>query len=169
MTIHIYFMVAGPQTPHVYHFSTRVLAVGRATDAPKCLKNKTGMKKRKASGNEHKKKKLWKPRRKTAVLVCVCPSELLNNFTLIKDNSKSMCCCELLFMTKGPGQCCLTWFIWLLWVPINERSDWPSEQLDRMSLHSLPLISCYLRGEMSNRSLRQTHRKPHTLQTYPWS
>lgn len=171
MTIHIYFMVAGPQTPHVYHFSTSALAVGRATDAPKCMENKTGMKTGKASENEHKNEekinKLWKPRRKTAVLVCVCPSELLNNFTLIKDNSKSMCCCELLFVTKGPGQCRLTWFIWLLCVPINERSDWPSEQLDRMSLHSLPLISCYLQGEMSNRSLRHTQEAPYITDISP--
>lgn len=29
------------------------------------------------------------------------PSKLLNNFTFIKDSSKSMCCCELLFMTKA--------------------------------------------------------------------
>lgn len=28
-------------------------------------------------------------------------SKLLNKFTLIKDSSKSMCCCELLFMTKA--------------------------------------------------------------------
>lgn len=116
---------------------------------------------------EKKKKKLWMPRRKTAVLVRVYPSELLNNFTLIKDNSKSMCYCELLFMTKGPGQCRLTWFIWLLWVPINERSDWPSEQLDRMSLHSLPLISCYLQGEMCNRSLRHTQEAPYITDISP--
>lgn len=45
MTIHIYFMVAGPQTPHAYHFSMSALAGRGAADAHKCLENKIDMKK----------------------------------------------------------------------------------------------------------------------------
>lgn len=140
-----------PQTPHVYHFSTRALAVGRASDAHKCLENKNRHEDEKKESQwertqEKKSCERWEGKQVVSRSVFTL-LELLNNFTLIKDNSKSMCCCELLFMTKGLGQCRLTWFIRLLWVPINERSDWPSEQLHRMALHSLPLISCYFTGE----------------------
>lgn len=104
MTIHIYFMVAGPQTPHAYHFSMSALAGRGAADAHKCLENKIGMKKEaseKWTNESEYKKKLWELKRKTMVLADGRPSKPLNNFTLIKDSSKSMCCCELLFMTKA--------------------------------------------------------------------
>lgn len=45
MTIHIYFMVAGPQTPRAYHFFMSALAESGAADTHKCLENKVGMKK----------------------------------------------------------------------------------------------------------------------------
>lgn len=104
MTIHIYFMVAGPQTPHAYHFSMSALAGRRAADTHKCLENKIGMKKE-ASEKENK----WERKQEKAVKTGKenngtrdgRPSKLLNNFTLIKDSSKSMCCCELLFMSKA--------------------------------------------------------------------
>lgn len=56
-------MVAGPQTPRAYHFSTSALAARKAADAHKCLENKTGMKKEEGE----KENKRERTRRKKAV------------------------------------------------------------------------------------------------------
>lgn len=53
------------------------------------------------SESDRKKKLLGEKKlRKTNVCGDCCVSQLLNNFTFIKDSSKSMCCCEPLFKTQ---------------------------------------------------------------------
>lgn len=57
---------------------------------------------KKTSEGEHKKKSCENPEKgKQWLRADGRPSRLLNKFAFIKDSSKSMRCCELLFMTKA--------------------------------------------------------------------
>lgn len=67
-----------------------------------CFRNKVGMKKEASEKKERvtARESCDNPKEGNSGMCWWSPSRRLNNWTFIKDRSKSMCCCELLFMSK---------------------------------------------------------------------